>query len=401
MKVSGFRFAAAEAGIKKRGGLDVGLIACDEPATAAAVFTRNLVRAAPVHIAEERVLHSKARAILVNAGNANACTGDLGTIACLASTRSIAEALGCPEVQVLPASTGVIGQVLPAEKIQAVAGKLVASLDEDGAERFADAILTTDRFRKVATATAGKGAQKAQFLGICKGAGMIHPDVGGAGKLPQPPGPPHATMLTFIVTDAVADAAALQRALESASELTFNAVSVDGDTSTNDTIFVLASGKSGVAPSEAELSTALLEVMKPLARAMVRDGEGAEHAVDIVVRGLATEQDAKQVARTVATSPLVKTAIAGKDANWGRLLAAAGRAGVPFHPGEASVYIDGVCICEGGLPRDAAADAEATTRMKKPEFAIELVLGRGPGQFTYVTCDLGHAYVDINAGYRS
>jgi len=401
MKVPGFRFAAVEAGIKKRGGLDLALLVCDQASPAAAVFTRNLVRAAPVVIAEERVLSSPARAILVNAGNANACTGDLGTIAALASTRAIAEALGCPEVQVLPASTGVIGQVLPAEKIQAKAAELVAALDENGAEAFADAILTTDRWRKVATTTLDQSGLRATFLGICKGAGMIHPDVGGAGKLPQPPGPPHATMLCFVVTDVVADAALLAQCLEAATDVTFNAVSVDGDTSTNDTVIVIASGKSGVTPTAAELTQALTEVCRPLARSMVRDGEGAEHAVDITVRGLASDKDARQVAKAIATSPLVKTTIAGKDANWGRLLATAGRSGVSFQPTVASVFIDGVCICKNGLPAEASADAEASLRMKKDEYVIEVVLGTGPGRFTYTTCDLGHGYIDVNAGYRS
>lgn len=399
--MNGFRFAAAAAGLKKRGGPDVALLVCDEAYPAAAVFTRNLVRAAPVWIAEERVLQSPVRAVLVNAGNANACTGEPGLLAALASTRSVAEALGCPEIQVLPASTGVIGQVLPAEKIQAQVPDLVQSLDEGGVELFADAILTTDKFRKVASAQLGSGNRRAAVLGVCKGAGMIHPDLGGAGKLPQPPGPPHATMLGFLVTDAVADTALLARCLEAAVETTFNAVSVDGDTSTNDTIILVASGRSGVTPTEEELTRALVEVCRPLARAMVRDGEGAEHAVDITVRGLATDKDARKIAQTIATSPLVKTAFAGKDANWGRLLASAGRAGVPFDPSRASVFIDGVCICERGLPVSGDADQRATAKMKQEEYGIEIVLGEGPGKFTYVTCDFGHAYIDVNAGYRS
>lgn len=401
MKVAGFRFAAVEAGLKKRGGLDVGLIVADEAYPAAAVFTKNLVRAAPVLVAEERVLASPIRAVLANAGNANACTGEPGLLATLASCRSIAELVGCSEVQIFPTSTGVIGQVLPADKIQARAAELVAALDEGGAESFADAILTTDRFRKIATATIERGGQKATLLGICKGAGMIHPDLGGAGKLPQPPGPPHATMLCFIVTDAQVDKAILQKALEAAADVTFNAVSVDGDTSTNDTLVVLASGKSGLVATEAELVAALVEVCRPLARSMVRDGEGAEHAVDITVRGLASDKDARQVAKAIATSPLVKTAFAGKDANWGRLLATAGRAGILFDPSRASVYIDGVCICENGLPVTGDADREASARMKKDEYGVEVVLGSGPGRFTYTTCDFGHAYVDVNAGYRS
>lgn len=401
MKVPGFRFAATMAGIKKRGGLDVALLVCDEASPSAAVFTRSLVRAAPVLVAEQRVLSSPTRAVLVNAGNANACTGELGLEATLASTRAIAKALGCPEEQILPASTGVIGQVLPSAKIEAKVSELIEQLDESSADSFADAILTTDRWRKTATSQIDKDGKTATLLGICKGAGMIHPDLGGAGKLPQPPGPPHATMLTFLVTDAVVEKSLLQKCLEDAAQTTFNAVSVDGDTSTNDTVILIASGKSGLAPNGEELTRALVEVCLPLARSMVRDGEGAEHAVDIVVRGLASTEDAKQVAKTIATSPLVKTALAGKDANWGRLLAAAGRAGVPFDPSRASVFIDGVCICRQGLIADAEADAEASARMKKNEYRIEIELGSGPGEFTYVTCDLGHTYIDVNAGYRS
>lgn len=407
--ISGFRFSAVAAGIKKSGGLDLALLVADEPVAAAGVFTRNLVRAAPVDVAEERVATGRLQAVLVNAGNANACTGEPGLRAVLDTTAAVAEALGIEPRRVAPASTGVIGAVLPTDKVVAALPNLVEGLAEDGVERFAEAILTTDRWTKMATAEVHHDGKTARFLGIAKGAGMIHPDLGPTRPLqPVPPGPgqapstpPHATMLAFVVTDAVVDVQLLQQCLERAAELTFNACSVDGDTSTNDTLLVLASGRSGVAPSARELTEALVEVCRPLAREMVRDGEGAEHAVDIRVRGLASEADARQVAKTVATSPLVKTALYGKDANWGRLLAAAGRAGVPFDPKVASVLVGGICICERGLPTGKDAEAQAGEIMRRNTYDIELVLGDGPGIFTYVTSDLGHGYVDVNAGYRS
>ncbi len=415
-QVDGFRFAAVEAGIKKRGGLDLGLIVADEPVPVAAAFTRNLVRAYPVHLSEERVLASGglARALLVNSGNANACSGEPGAEAARATTLAVAELLGASPLHVLPASTGVIGQALPSDKVLAVLPALVAGLGVDSAP-FAHAIMTTDRWEKVAeTEVDGEDAagrpKKAKVVCIGKGAGMFHPDVALAGELPQPSGEGfsdmdlsglHATMLVYILTDAASDAATLRAALDSAVDRTFNAATVDGDTSTNDSVYLLASGKSGVELDVDQLTSALLEVCGKVARSMVRDGEGAEHAVDIVVRGLESDSAAREVARTVATSPLVKTAMTGRDANWGRLLAAAGRAGVPFEPSKASVYIGGVCICENGLPREAEADRAASAVMQQAEYDIVLVLGDGPGEFTYVTSDLGHGYVDVNAGYRT
>lgn len=392
-QVAGFRFSAVAAGIKKTGALDLALIACDEPAVAAGVFTRNLVRAAPVEVAQHRIASGRVRAVLVNSGNANACTGEPGLRATLDTTAAVARALGVEAELVIPASTGVIGAVLPSEKVVAAVPKLVESLSADGADAFADGILTTDRWRKVSTVTLEQGGERATFHGVAKGAGMIHPDLG--------PQVPHATLLAFVVTDATVDAPALQKALERAAELTFNACSVDGDTSTNDTLVVLASGRSTLRPSQDQLISALVDVCRPLARELVRDGEGAEHAVDIVVRGLESEAAAKQVAKTVATSPLVKTALYGKDANWGRLLAAAGRAGVLFDPRRATITIGGHCICERGLPVGKEAEERAGAVMKENAYAIEIELGDGPGAFTYVTSDFGHAYVDVNAGYRS
>ncbi|HEY6725124.1 MAG TPA: bifunctional glutamate N-acetyltransferase/amino-acid acetyltransferase ArgJ [Polyangiaceae bacterium] len=399
--VAGFRFAGCAAGIKKAGGLDLGLIVADQPVVAAGVFTRNLVRAAPVDVSIERLRLGRARAVLANSGNANACTGAEGMAATLASTQAAAGLLGLEATQVLPASTGVIGSVLPAAKLEAALPGLVERLSADGAEEFAKAICTTDRWHKIAHGTLKTaGGPPASVLGIVKGAGMIHPDLGPAPTATQGSGPLHATMLAFFVTDAKVERSALQSALERAVELSFNACSVDGDTSTNDTVLALASGLAGPA-NEAALFEGLLPVCRELAKQMVLDGEGAQHAVEIRVEGLADDAAARTVAKAVATSLLVKTALFGKDANWGRLLAAAGRAGVAFDPGAASVSIAGSRIFDKGKPLGAAAEAVATRGMTEPSYGIVMTLGNGPGSFTYLTCDLGHGYVDVNAGYRS
>ena len=387
-KVQGFRFGAVSAGIRKDGRIDLALAVCDRPAVTAALFTRNLVKAAPVLIAAERASAGVARAVLANAGCANAVTGEQGLRAVQQTTATIAKALGISPEEVLPASTGVIGAHLPVEKISAQASALVDKLSADGHEDFAQAICTTDRWTKIAEAE----ADGAQVLAIGKGAGMIHPDVGGL---------PHATMLVFIFTDAVVEQAVLARALTDASEVTFNACSVDGDTSTNDTVIAMASGASGKSPSEAALTAALTKVCDALARSMVADGEGANHVAEIKVSGMATRADAKQAAKTVATSMLVKTALFGEDVNWGRFLAAAGRAGVPFDPRRAAISVGGVVIVKDGAPVGADAEKQANEVLKRPSYNIELKLGDGPGEFSYLTSDLGHGYIDVNAGYRS
>lgn len=401
MFVPGFRFSGVAAGLKKHGGLDLGLILADTPAVAAGVFTRNLVRAAPVQLGERRVLQGPVRAILVNSGNANAFTGEAGMDAALRTTRALGALLGCSEEAILPSSTGVIGQVLPAEKVEAALPLLIANADPNRLEHFADAIMTTDRFRKISEQSLATASGQISFVGVCKGAGMIHPDLGGAGKLPQPPGPPHATMLAYALTDVCAEREQLQTCLEEAIDVTFNTVSVDGDTSTNDTVLLLASGVSGVTLDSKRLTEALIELLRPLARAMVQDGEGAEHVVDIRVKGLPTREEARLVARSIATSPLVKTAFAGKDANWGRLMMAAGKSGVLFDPGRATISIDGVILCQDGKGQGPEQDVEACKRMRKASFEILVDLGQGSAEFTYTTCDMGHAYIDVNAGYRS
>lgn len=387
-KIQGFRFGAVSAGIRKDGRIDLGLAVCDRPAVTAALFTRNLVKAAPVLVAAERASAGVARAVLANSGCANAVTGEQGLRAVHASTASIAKALGISPEEILPASTGVIGAHLPDAKIAAQAAELAAKLTPEGHEDFALAICTTDRWTKISEAE----AEGARVLAIGKGAGMIHPDVGGLA---------HATMLVFIFTDAEVEQAVLARALTEASDVTFNACSVDGDTSTNDTVVAMASGASGKRPSEAALTAALTKVCDDLARSMVADGEGSKHVAEIKVRGLASKADAKAAAKTIATSMLVKTALFGEDANWGRLLAAAGRAGVSFDPQRAAISIGDIAIVKDGAPIGAEAEKRANEILKQPSYTIELTLGDGPGEFRYLTSDLGHGYVDVNAGYRS
>ncbi|HEX9619841.1 MAG TPA: bifunctional glutamate N-acetyltransferase/amino-acid acetyltransferase ArgJ [Polyangiaceae bacterium] len=391
----GFRFGAAQAGLK-RVGLDLGLVVADAPAPAVAMFTRNLVRAAPVEVGIDRVRRGTVQAVLVNSGNANACTGEPGLEATLRSTTLVAEALGIDARLVFPASTGVIGRPLPVDRIAQALPALVNSLSEEGAGAFASAIMTTDRFEKIATARVDTGEGDAHVLGIAKGAGMIHPDLAGADAAL-----PHATMLAFLFTDLVAEPEELRAALESAVDTSFNACTVDGDTSTNDTALLLASGASRCRAAPAALAAALGEVCRELAIKMVEDGEGAEHAIEIRVSGLASREEARTVARTVASSLLVKTAFYGKDANWGRLLAAAGRAGVRFDPRAAQIAIGGVAIVRGGVALGEEAEVEASKVLAEPRFAVDLVLGGGPGAFSYFTSDLGHGYVDVNAGYRT
>ena len=387
-KIAGFRFGAVSAGIRKDGRIDLALAVCDRPAVTAALFTRNLVKAAPVLVSAERASAGVARAVLANAGCANAVTGEQGLTAVRVTTAAVAKALGISPEEVLAASTGVIGAHLPVEKITAQASALAGKLTPDGHEDFAQAICTTDRWTKIAETE----VEGTRLLGIAKGAGMIHPDVGGV---------PHATMLVFIFSDAVVEQSVLARALAEASDVTFNACSVDGDTSTNDTVIAMASGASGVTPSEAALQAGLTKVCDQLARSMVADGEGANHVAEIKVKGLASRADAKQAAKTIATSMLVKTALFGEDINWGRFLAAAGRAGVSFDPRRALIRVGDVVIVKDGAPIGADAEKRANEFLKQPSYTIELTLGDGPGEFRYLTSDLGHGYVDVNAGYRS
>ncbi|WP_075097973.1 bifunctional glutamate N-acetyltransferase/amino-acid acetyltransferase ArgJ [Sandaracinus amylolyticus] len=391
MPVPGFRLAGISAGIKANGRPDLALIVADEPVSVAGVFTKNRVQAAPVRVAKERAKAGKARAVLVNSGNANACTGKAGLDATKRTTEAVAERLGISAKAVLPASTGVIGAVLPAETIVRGSDRLIEALSSEGGADFARAIMTTDQWPKVACAQIRIGRETATVLGIAKGAGMIHPDM--------------ATTLGFVITDAGASPALLRKLLKAAIDPTFNAVSVDGDTSTNDTVLLMASGKAGTvragSKEAATLQAALTEVLGALAKSIVRDGEGARHVARIEVEGLANDRAARAVARTIATSPLVKTALHGRDANWGRILAAAGRAGVVFDPDRAEIRIGDETIVRGGMPVGKDAEARAATILQAAEYTIRVTLGKGRGRAHYLTCDLGPDYVAVNANYRS
>jgi glutamate N-acetyltransferase/amino-acid N-acetyltransferase len=392
--VKGFRFAGVHAGIKSDDALDMGLIAADGPIPAAGVFTQNRVRAAPVVISARRLLGGSCQAVLVNSGNANACTGREGRQAALQLTRATAGVLGVPQALVLPASTGVIGKQLPTETMLASIPKLVDDLSPSGGTRFARSIMTTDQGPKVARAEVKVGWSTCRILGVAKGAGMIHPNM--------------ATTLGFVMTDACIDHKTLKRLLAQAVETTFNRITVDGDTSTNDSVYALASAGAtnrqldDKSAAGKRFAGALTEVLEKLAKKVAADGEGAEHLVRIEVRGAKSDADAVQIARTVASSQLVKTALHGCDPNWGRIVAAAGRAGVGVNPDHFTVRIGQAVIFADGMPTmPPKVEARAAKVMKRPEYTIALDVGRGRGVGHYWTCDLGHEYVRINADYRT
>lgn len=390
--VAGFRFAGLACGIKG-GAPDLGLILADEDVAAAGVFTKNRVCAAPVVLSKKRVRRGRLRAVLVNSGNANACTGDQGERDARSMTATLAAHVGVRARSVGVASTGVIGVPLPIDRVEAAIPDLYDGASETGIDAFATAILTTDRGPKVARTEFRYGKRSASLLAVAKGAGMIHPDM--------------ATTLAFVTTDAPVDAAFLQRALREATGETFNAISVDGDTSTNDSIFALASGAAGGRSIDGgrrgkQLLGALTEALREVALMIVADGEGAEHVAEIVVRGARRLKDARSIAKTIATSQLVKTALHGCDPNWGRIMGAAGRAGVRLDPQQCRLTIgDTLVFAKGAGVMDADAEAAASRTMAGPHYVIQLDLGAGSESARYYTCDLGHEYVRINADYRS
>ncbi len=387
----GFAAAGLAAGIKKNGRKDLGLIFCERSAAVAGLFTRNRVQAAPVRLDRERVKRGRCRAVIVNSGNANCCTGEEGELRARRMARAAALALGVAEEEVLVASTGVIGEPLPIALIEQAAPALAAALRPEGIADFAEAIMTTDRVPKAISVERETGAGRFRLTGVVKGAGMIRPDL--------------ATLLSFLMTDLEADAEALRPLLAEGAERSFNRITVDGDTSTNDTVLLLASGASGVglgAPGVREaFREALGDVMERLARWVVRDAEGSTKVVDIVVRGAASDADARRIAETVAHSPLVKTALFGEDANWGRILAAAGRSGAEIDPAAVNLYVGPVQIVAGGVGCGKEAEAAATEVLRAEAFPIVIEAGRGPGTASLVTCDFSIDYVKINADYRS
>ncbi len=388
---TGFKAAGMHAGLKKDGELDLGLLYSETPAAVAAVFTRNQIQAAPVVLDRRRIASGRARAVVVNSGNANCCTGERGIQDAERMGGAVAGVLGLVPSDVLVASTGVIGQPLPVEKIETAAPALVAHLAADGFPQLARAIMTTDTEPKAVFRAGQAGEQPYHIAAVAKGAGMIRPDM--------------ATMLCFACTDAEVSQAFLDQALRRAVDASFNRISIDGDTSTNDTVILMANGQSGAsvttAADEKHFTVLLEDMLMALARWIVRDGEGVNKSVEIRVRGARTPADARQVADTIAHSPLVKTAFFGQDANWGRILAAAGRSGVSLDPDRLDLYFDDVRMVAAGVGCGPDAEARATAVLKRPAFAVTLDLNLGTETARLLTCDFSLDYVRINADYRT
>jgi glutamate N-acetyltransferase/amino-acid N-acetyltransferase len=387
----GFRAAGVSAGIKANGKPDLALLVSDAPAQAAAVFTTNKATAAPVIVSREHLSRSGglARAIIVNSGCANACTGSDGLAAAREMTAATASLAGCPVEQVLVASTGVIGVALPMDKFRVSLPVAFKSLGADQGPQAARAIMTTDPFPKEAAARFAVGGRDAAIGGMAKGSGMIEPMM--------------ATMLGFVTTDAAVPAPLLARALRDAVHDTFNAITVDGECSTNDCVMLLANGVSGLSVDEssyAVFAAALTSVCRELALGIVRGGEGATKLVTVTVSGAASPDEARKAAKAIANSPLVKTAIHGGDPNWGRLIAVAGRAGVEFVLERAAVKIGSIVLFDEGRPHDERA-ADAAAYLEGTDLAVAVDLGAGTASSTVWTCDLSAEYVRINAEYRT
>jgi glutamate N-acetyltransferase/amino-acid N-acetyltransferase len=391
----GFRGAAVPAGIKKkRGDLDLALLVCDVPAaTTAGLFTTNLVAAAPVLLSRQNLAesHGRCRALVVNSGNANACTGRKGVQAARESARAAARLLNLEPAQVLVASTGVIGVPLEVGLITSQLPALVESLSIENASAVARAIMTTDTFPKSCVLCSEVGGKPVHLAGIAKGAGMIHPRM--------------ATLLSFLTTDALIGPRTLQNLLRAAVDASFNCITVDGDTSTNDTVLAWASGVAAVGVRPGNTSWAwflegLAQLCQTLAKMVARDGEGAKKLVIVEVHGARKPSDAERVARAVANSPLVKTAIAGSDPNWGRILCAAGYSGALFDPNKVDIRINDLLLCRDGV--DAGFDeAAARKELDRKEMTLRLDLHQGSASAHIWTCDLTHDYITINASYRT
>jgi glutamate N-acetyltransferase/amino-acid N-acetyltransferase len=395
--IAGVHFATAEAGIKYKGRTDVFLALMDPGTTAAGVFTSSKCPSAAVDWCRKVLTGGSARALVVNSGNANAFTGKKGLEAVALTADLAAKAVGCQPAEVFLASTGVIGEPLPAEKFRGVLEECAGRVAGGPWLAAARAIMTTDTFPKVATRTAMIGGTEVTLNGIAKGAGMIAPDM--------------ATMLSFVFTDAALPADVLQAALSAAVKTTFNAVTVDGDTSTSDTLMLFATGAAAkrgqIAVSRAgdpklrAFRAALHSLLLELAQMVARDGEGARKFVAITVEGAASVAAARRIALSIGNSPLVKTAIAGEDANWGRIVMAVGKAGEKAERDRLAIWFGDVRVARDGERDPDYSEAAATAAMKRDEIAIKVELGIGKGRYTVFTCDLTKAYVEINGDYRS
>ena len=390
----GFSFSSVTAGIKASGRPDLALIESSASASAAALFTRNLVVAAPLEVGRASLVSSagRVRAVVVNSGNANCATGRAGRRACENVCRHAAQLLGVPAEQIFPSSTGIIGVPLPAEKMVAKLPELMAARasTKPAALAFAQAIMTTDTRPKLAAQRFRVGGKEVTIFGIAKGSGMIHPQL--------------ATMLVYLLTDAAATPRQLQQLLRDACDPTLNSMSIDGDTSTNDTVLLLANGQSGVQVSEgrarSKFSQALGAVCQSLAEQIVSDGEGVEHVVRLFVEQASTHEEALLIARTIAHSALVKTAWAGADPNWGRILAAVGRCGLPIDPSRVRIFIGSQMVCRDGVAHPFN-QRRAHQNLAQPECDIRVQLRRGKSAVRFLTTDLTAEYVRINADYST
>ena len=387
--IAGARFSSVAAGIKYHDRADVMLAVLDPGTTVAGVFTRSATRAAPVLDCQAKIggAAGSGAAILVNAGNANAFTGTRGTHAVEAITKAVAAQTGVPEARVFTASTGVIGDVLPHDRITDALASLVETLSPDGLAEAAQAIRTTDTFAKGATAQVETPDGPIRIAGIAKGSGMIAPDM--------------ATMLVYIFTDAQIDQPILQDMLARLCDRTFNCITVDSDTSTSDTLMLAATGRGPAVTDMTTFEGALHGVMLDLAHQVVRDGEGATKFVEVRISGAADDADARKVARSIADSPLVKTAIAGEDPNWGRIVMAVGKSGAAADRDRLTIHLGDILVAMQGWVAPNYTEADGAAYMTRDELVIGVDLGIGTGAATIWTCDLTHGYISINADYRS
>ncbi|HLY43485.1 MAG TPA: bifunctional glutamate N-acetyltransferase/amino-acid acetyltransferase ArgJ [Terracidiphilus sp.] len=392
----GFQFGATTAGLKQSGRTDFALIVADQPATAAAAFTANQVKAAPLLVAGEHLQASggKVRVVAINAGNANCAAGQAGIDAARATCAAAAKIFGCKPEEVFPSSTGIIGVPLPADKLIAALPGLASRLGSESNyfQQVAEAIMTTDKVEKTAFAQFRSDGHDIRIAALCKGSGMIHPQL-----------VPHATMLVYILTDAAISPLELNTFLRQAIEISFNRISVDGDTSTNDTVLLLASGIAGPldAAGNAAFVGALSQVCTSLARQIVADGEGVSHVVELRIDGAAGDPDALRIARAIAHSPLVKTAWAGCDPNWGRLVAAIGYSGAKIDPNRIDISFGDLRICTDGGRAAEFDEAAAHAYLQQARYSISISLHQGQGSCVFWTTDLTHEYVHINADYST
>ena len=392
-KVNGFLFSGISAGIKKDGKRDLGLIYSEVPARVAGLFTTNAVKAAPVRIDMERIKGGFCRALIVNSGNANACTGRQGLRDAQRMSYHVAKGLGIDEKRVLVSSTGVIGTPMPMEKVEEGIPNLIERLSRDGWMETVEAIMTTDTFPKVEVSTCRIKDKPVKLCGMVKGAGMMRPNM--------------ATMLSFLVTDAGIKTSLLQGMLKEAAETSFNRITIDGETSTNDTVLILANGKAGHSlldrmDRDGKIFQSMLsKVCEGLAKAVVKDGEGATKFIEIFVKGARDHEDAKKAAYAIAHSPLVKTAFFGQDANWGRILCALGHSGARINPDRIDLFFDKVPIVKRGMGTGPLLEERASQVIKKKAFKVIVDLHQGKSQFSVYTTDLSIDYVKINASYRT